>query len=247
VIKFVQYYVCTQTVFHYILSAAHVHTHTHCCWVDYPLMLRLSHELMQDEHWATGNTEFKNIHFSMAKTATVYYFFQQLPLIDQCFSLYLSASSSLAIFLLASVLSFSASLWIAKTWERGREREREREREIERWNWVHKQTPSNITQHNSPVCDLVHLVSSLFSITPSKVTSEPICLQRGPLPLDLWQPYGPLLRPDTALWPPSRVSLTTPEEWKEEYFTGKEKRKMKCWLLFQSLNLLSPTRRRKNK
>lgn len=37
--------------------------------------------------------------------------------------LYLSASSSLAIFILASVLSFSASLWTAKTWEMsGRER-----------------------------------------------------------------------------------------------------------------------------
>lgn len=121
------------------------------------------------------------------------------------FSLYLSASSSLAIFLLASVLSVSASLWIAKTWAREQEKEGGGG-----GKWVQQQTPSNITQQNSPACDLVHLVSSFLSITPSKVPSEPMCLHKGPLP---WM-YGRHMD--------SRVSFTTREEWKEESFQGKQ-------------------------
>lgn len=153
------------------------------------------------------------------------------------FSLYLTASSSLAIFILASVLSFSASLWIPKTWEREAERERERESK-----WVQQQTPSNITQQNSSACDLVNLVSSLLSITPSIVPSEAICLHRGPLTLDLWQRYGPFLCPDTVLWP---LTCFIYHAWGVEraIFAWETKWKMNDWL-FHCFHLVSPCRKK---
>lgn len=51
------------------------------------------------------------------------------------------------------------------------------------------QTPSNITQQNSRVCDRVHLASSLLSITPSKVPCEPLrgASHSGPVAA-IWAP-----------------------------------------------------------
>lgn len=73
-------------------------------------------------------------------------------------------------------------------------------------------TPSNITQQNSSARDLVNLVSSLLSITPSKTPSEAaVCLHIWAPLLSRYHSYGLLC-----------VSFTTAEEWKEHFLQGKQ-------------------------
>ena len=117
-----------------------------------------------------------------------------------------------------------------------------RGREGERSKWVQEQTPSNIAQQNSSACDLVNMVSSPLSISPSKAPSEAFVLHRGPLTLDLCQPHGPFLCADTVLWSLLQDSFTAPEEWKKQFFFSLEtKWKMNNWLLFyHSFHLVSP-------
>ena len=93
-----------------------------------------------------------------------------------------------------------------------------RGREGKRSKWVQEQTPSNIAQQNSSACDLVNMVSSPLSISPSKAPSEAFVLHRGPLTLDLCQPHGPFLCADTVLWSLLQDSFTAPEEWKKQFF-----------------------------
>lgn len=89
---------------------------------------------------------------------------------------YLSASSSLAIFLLASAFSFSISLLLAKTWQRWRKREGGRG--VSEFNRRHNQTSLRKALLPVTLC-----IWSCLYYHPVKRT-ETIW---GPLTLDLWQ------------------------------------------------------------